>query len=284
MALGLYLFWATTSALWVWLALAPVPEAPAWLTQTREVCFGTLDNGLPDTHGWISLAAPFPMLLALLVLMGRELKSQLQGLCLSAPGFLLTVAMLMVPCATVGYALVRVAEAPDFAFSAEVQPLSPDYPMVQEPCPAFRLQDQSGATVGASILQGEVTLLTFAYAHCQTVCPGLLQSLRQAAQRTHCRAVVITLDPRRDTCGSLAGLARYWNLPTGSLMLGGEVEEVEKAIAAFQLPIERNLSTGEITHPALVLVVDAQARIRYRFSSPSSEWLEAAVVRIRRLP
>lgn len=284
MALGLYLFWAATSALWVWLALAPVPEAPAWLTQTREVCFGTLDNGLPDVHGWISLAAPFPMLLALLTLMGQELKQQLKRLCFSGPGFVLVVTMLMMPCGTLGYVMVRVAEAPAFALPGAGGPLSANYPMLKQACPAFQLQDQSGARVGPAVLKGEISLLTFAYAHCKTVCPGLLQSLRQAAERTRCRVVVITLDPRRDTCGTLAGLAHYWQLPTGSLLLGGEVENVEKAVSAFELPIERNLSTGEITHPALVLVLDAEACIRFRFSSPSAAWLEAAVARTRARP
>lgn len=282
MALGLYFFWAATTALWVWLALAPVPEqAPVWLTQTREVCFGTLSNGLPDTHGWISLAAPIPMLLALLVLMGRELHSQLKHLCTSVLGFLVLVALLMLPCGTVGYAVVRVAEAPDASLPVKAQPLAPDYPALKVVCPIFQLQDQAGAKVGPSVLKGEITLLTFAYAHCQTVCPGLLENLRQAAERTSCRVVVITLDPRRDTCGSLGGLGRYWKLPTGSFVLGGEVEQVERAIGAFQVPIERNLSTGEITHPALVFVLDGEAQIRYRFSNPSISWLETAVSRIR---
>lgn len=280
MALCLYLFWTVTSAAWVWLALAPVAEsAPPWLVQTRDVCFGTLENGLPDVHGWISLAAPLPMLVALVVLMGGDLRSQLARLSRSPVGFALTLTLLTMPGITLGYAALRVAQAPRLAVAPEVGPLPQEYPMVDEPCPDFQLQDQGGRLFGPKQLLGQVTIVTFAYAHCQTVCPGLLENLRQAAAATHCKAVVVTLDPRRDTCGSLEGLARHWELPAGSVMLGGEVDEVEKAIAAFGVPIDRDLKTGDITHPALVFVFDSRARLRYRFTSPSRAWLEEAAMR-----
>ena len=276
----MYIFWTVTCAAWVGLALAPVPEAPAWLTLTRDVCFGTLNNGLPDTHGWISLAAPIPMLVALLILMGKDLKGQLSRLARAPLGLVVVVGVLLMPCLTVGYAGLRVAQAPRLAPPPELGPLPEDYPMVTEPCPVFSLQDQTGRPFDQTRLQGEVTLLTFAYAHCQTVCPGLLGNLSQMARETHARVVVITLDPRRDTCGSLAGLARVWDLPAGSVMLGGEVGEVEKVISDFAVPIQRNLQTGEITHPALVYVFDSKAQLRYRFSSPSQSWLREAIARL----
>ena len=282
MALCLYLFWTVTSAAWVWLALAPVADtAPAWLVQTREVCFGTLNNGLPDLHGWVSLATPLPMLLALLVLMGTDLKAQLARVARSPLGRIMVATCLLVPCLTLGYAALRVAQAPRLAPPPEAGPLPQAYPMLDEPCPPFRLQDQKGHPFDHTGLLGQVTLMTFAYAHCETVCPGLLLHLRQAAARSNCRVVVVTLDPRRDTCGSLEGLAHHWRLPPGSVMLGGEVDEVEKVVTDFGIPLTRNEQTGEITHPALVFVYDDQARLRYRFSSPSQDWLQEAVYRLR---
>lgn len=285
MALCLYLFWTATCAAWVWLALSPVPEtSPAWLLQTREVCFGTLDNGLPDAHGWISLAAPIPMLITLLVLMGQELKTQLIALfhtkSISGP---LTVLFLAVsPLAVVAYVGVKVAQAPSASFTPNQGHLPGNYPSLNEPCPPFSLVDAQGQTVGPKSLIGKPTLLTFAYAHCQTVCPGMIENLRKAATYSKARVAVVTLDPRRDTCGSLAGLAQFWQLPQGSLMLGGQVLQVEAAIKSFDIPAGRDSKTGEITHPALVLVLDRQARLRYRFNSPSSDWLEEAVFRIER--
>ena len=281
MALCLYLFWTATCAAWVWLALSPVPEtSPAWLLQTREVCFGTLDNGLPDTHGWISLAAPIPMLVTLLVLMGQDLKAQLVHLSRSIPGLLACLSLTVSPLVIGAYVGVRVAKAPSASFSPRQGHLPDNYPSMNEPCPPFSLVDPNGQPIGPQSLVGTSTLLTFAYAHCQTVCPGMIENLRQAAIKSNARVVVVTLDPRRDTCGSLKGLLRFWQLPEGSLMLGGQVEQVETAIKSFDIPAGRDNKTGEITHPALVLVLDRQARLRYRFNSPSSDWLEEAVFRI----
>ena len=76
MALGLYVFWALTWLVWVLLALAPTQNtSPEWLLLTREVCFGSLPERLPSAQGWISLAAPIPMLVALLAVLGSILSS-----------------------------------------------------------------------------------------------------------------------------------------------------------------------------------------------------------------
>lgn len=277
MGLILYSFWTLTTAAWVWLALAPAPEsAPEWLMRTREVCFGTLETGLPDVHGWISLAAPIPMLIALLVLMGSELRDQLRSLSRSFLGKFLAAALLLAPPGTLSYVAFRVAEAPRLQAAPEMGPLPVDYPLEDQPCPEFRLQDQKGRWRGKGDLAGRVSLLTFAYAHCQTVCPGLIENFRRVARDTGARAVVVTLDPRRDTCGSLTGLAHYWELPEGSWLLGGEVDEVESALKAFGVTFDRDQKTGEIVHPALVYVLDREGHIRYRFASPSQEWLRTA--------
>jgi len=282
LAVWLYTFWALTSAAWVWLALAPLPPAaPGWLAATREVCFGTLDNGLPDVHGWIGLAAPVPMLIALLALMGRELKDQMLHLMRNRSGLALVLLLLTSPGLVIGYAAFRVAEAPRLASAPERGALPENYPRLQVPCPPFSLIDQDGHRFSQERLKGKMTLMTFAYAHCQTVCPGLLESLRRAAQSAPCRVVIVTLDPRRDTCGSLRGLAQYWELPAGSAMLGGEVNDIDKVTRAFQVITERNPATGEITHPALVFLCDRQGQLQYRFSDPSVDWLEEALRRMQ---
>lgn len=273
MGFYLYLVWLLSTAAWVWLALAPLPQAsPEWLAQTRELCFGTLANGLPDTHGWVSLAAPLPMLVSLVILMGSDLRRQLRG-----P---VGVVLLVCPLVILSYVAYRVAAAPRLAPPPVTGPLPVDYPTVDLACPPFRLQDQTGQNFGPEQLKGRISLVTFAYAHCQTVCPGLIENVRQAAFGSGCQLVVVTLDPRRDTCGSLGGLAHYWKLPDDARLLGGEVAEVEQALRAFEVPLVREESSGEITHPALVYLFDREARLRYRFSSPSANWLVEACKRL----
>jgi cytochrome oxidase Cu insertion factor (SCO1/SenC/PrrC family) len=274
MAIALYIFWAVTWLVWVLLALAPSPESsPEWLLLTREVCFGSLPDQLPSAQGWISLAAPIPMLVALVAVYGKDLKEQFVGL--RRP---LQVLLVLLPLATMGYAGARVVQvwrAPPLP--PELRPLSPDYPTIDIDCPEFWLQDQSARKFGRQHLLGQVTVLTFAYAHCQTVCPALLTTMRdvQGANK-----VVVTLDPWRDTCGNLSGIASVWDLGEAKV-LSGDPEQIASLTTAFNVPVQRDEKTGEIFHPALVFVIDRNGQAAYAFNNPSLAWLEEAIKRAR---
>lgn len=276
MATLLYLFWALTWMAWVGLALYPsAMSSPEWVQAAREICFGSLPEGLPSSSGWLMLLAPVPMLVVLIAMCGPELRTQWRRL-----GFAACALLLMLPVLTVGYAAKRVLEERLWspAAVAALPSLSEDYPRLAIPCPEFRLKDQNGLDFQVANLKGDVTVMTFAYAHCQTVCPRLLETMRgfQGA-----RKVVVTLDPWRDTCGSLAGLADLWRLGEASV-LSGDPEQVAVLTSAFGVPVERDLKTGEITHPALVFVLDREARVVYAFQNPSLDWLSTAVGRLRK--
>lgn len=275
MALALYLFWAVTWLAWVLLALAPTPDlSPEWLLLTREVCFGSLPDSLPSVQGWVSLAAPIPMLVALLAISGGDLKRQSRKL--SRP---LQLLLILLPAFTVGYAAFRVAqERPVVEARGGLPPLSPDYPTLNLETPDFELSDQDGQTFQTSDLKGEVTVMTFAYAHCQTVCPRLLSTMREL---DGVRKVVVTLDPWRDTCGSLSGIASIWDLGTATV-LSGDPEQVARLTDAFSVPVTRDEKTGEIFHPALVFVLDREGRVTYGFTNPPLDWIQEGVKRSSR--
>ena len=276
MALALYIFWAVTWLSWVLLALAPAPESsPEWLLITREVCFGSLPQTLPSLQGWISLAAPIPMFLALLALYGGELKGQLVRLPRT-----LQAALLLLPILTVGYAALRVVqEAPRQAELAVSPPLSPEYPELRLQCPDFILEDQFGKAFGKGQFQGKVTVVTFAYAHCETVCPALLETLRQLVGVDK---AVVTLDPWRDTCGNLSSIANSWELGSDTKVLSGEPEQVARLTSAWSVPVSRDEKTGEIFHPALVFIVGSDGNVLYGFTNPTVAWLEEGVRRAQR--
>lgn len=276
MATVLYLFWALTWMVWVGLALYPsAMSSPEWVQIAREICFGSLPEGLPTRAGWLMLLAPVPMLVVLVAMCGTELRAQWRRL-----GLGVSAALLLLPALTVGYAAKRVLDERPWnsAQVAALPPLSDDYPRLETPCPEFRLKDQNGVEFGVGNLMGDVTVVTFAYAHCQTVCPRLLETMRELEGA---RKVVVTLDPWRDTCGSLSGLADLWRLGEASV-LSGDPEQVAVLTSAFGVPVERDLKTGEITHPAMVFVLDRQARVAYAFQNPSVDWLDTAVDRLRK--
>ncbi len=90
-------------------------------------------------------------------------------------------------------------------------------------------------------------------------------------------AVVVTLDPWRDTPGRLPYLASKLGLEAGERLLGGEVEDVEAVLDRWEVPRRRDLRTGDIVHPPLVYVVDPAGRIAY--SASGGEGLLADLVR-----
>ena len=67
---------AITASWWA-LALWPAaPTAPDWLLRTREVCFGTTPDGLPQAGGWILLIGqPIGMIALLMVIWPEELRA-----------------------------------------------------------------------------------------------------------------------------------------------------------------------------------------------------------------
>lgn len=276
MALRLYTFWALTWAVWVWLALgSPPDQAAEWILRTREICFGSQSDGLPQFHGWLSLAAPLPMLLTLLLLCGRELRQQWKRL----PRWLAAFCLLL-PLSTVGYAAWRAQQGWQARQAQQAAPeeveLPPDYPLERgAPVDLSGLLDQDSQPWKAP---GRPWVLTFAYAHCRTVCPGLLRTTRQLPEAIP--AAIVTLDPRRDTCGSMAGLARYWELGPTVRVFSGPDRRVEQLTSRLQIPLRRDPRTGDIEHPGLMLVLDSYNQPRYRFLNPPLQWLLTAVHRL----
>lgn len=169
--------------------------------------------------------------------------------------------------------------------AATGEPLPASHPRGERPVPSFRLVDQAGAAFDDRMLRGRTTILSFAFAHCAAICPALVEKLREAAARLDdddVGLVLVTLDPRRDVPDSLASLARRWSLPPGARLLSGEPAAVERLLDSLGVARERVPETGELVHPALVLVIDGAGRIAYTFHNPPIEWILEGVRRTER--
>ena len=289
-----FLGWLAGTVVWWALALAPLPAPPEWLDRARAVCFGSPPGGLPDTWGWMLLAlGPFSLLAFLAAVWGRDLVAWVRRLSGTVAGALLLGAVALPPLLLAGWlaersaAIERASAGPLALSAAEGERLPPAYPRGADPAPAIRLVDQRGARLDPAALAGRPTLVTFAYAHCRTVCPGLVNSVKGASERLGGRAstLIVTLDPWRDTPSALPGLAAAWQLDRpGVHLLSGAVDEVVAVQVAYGLGSVRDESTGEITHPGLVFVLDGEGRIAYRFLNPPASWLVDAVARLEREP
>lgn len=270
---------------WWALALWPVPgETPAWLARTRAACFGASESGLPDASGWIMLIGqPIGMLGVLVVGWPRATRQGLSLLAGSGMGRLaLGVTALLIPLG-LGAAGFRVSTAWGVGATtgpsgAELPPA--EYPRLDRAAPGLTLTDQSGEPFALERYRGRAVLVTFAFAHCETMCPVLVRDVLAAQHRARAEAVgdpavaVVTVDPWRDTPRRLPALAEQWALAADGHVLSGPVEEVLTALEAWNVPIRRDERTGDITHPALIYVIDRDGRMAYAATGGADYLLE----------
>ncbi|HEX7117958.1 MAG TPA: SCO family protein [Longimicrobiales bacterium] len=258
---------------WWALALWPVAgAAPDWLVRTRAACFGVYDDGLPDLAGWLGLIGQPIVMLAILVLgWGRALARDLRTVAGSRGGRLALALSVLALGAGLGGVIMRVTDARAAgAGVGEAAPVPSTAPQLDRRAPPLTLVDQHGDTRSLAELRGRPVLLTFAFAHCETVCPLLVRHVLQAQATLRTKApakvpavVVVTLDPWRDTPSRLPHIAESWQLPSDAYVLSGAVPMVEAALDAWDLPRRRDERTGAVVHPPLVYVLDERGRIAY---------------------
>ena len=255
------------TAAWWALALWPASAEPEWLTRTRAACFGSERGGLPATEGWILLIGePVGMLGMLLAIGGRALRRDMEWLAAS-PGrrvsALTAAAAMIVATAVLGVRVARAWEGGRAAFAPDQAVLR----SVETAAPGTRLVDQHGRAVSLADWRGRPAILTFAFGHCATICPVVVNDLR-AARRRAARAdvalLVVTLDPWRDTPDRLRTIARHWSLGPNDRVLSGPVEDVEAVLDALGIARRRNEVTGDVDHATTVFVLESSGRIAWR--------------------
>lgn len=264
-ALGAIL--AITASWWAF-ALWPVGSAaPEWVLRTRDVCFGSRADSLPDVAGWLVLVGqPLGMIGLLAAVWGAELR---RGLSLALARAAGQVALGVVAAALVAGAcavVVRVRTAGQEPFATGAGEIAAQLTRVNDPAPALTLTDQHGREVSLASFRGRPVLVSFAFAHCETVCPLIVSDLLSARQRSGDNpppVLVVTLDPWRDTPSRLPSIATRWNLQDGAHVLSGPPDIVERTLNGWRVPRVRNEKSGDISHPSLVYVIDATGRIAY---------------------
>jgi protein SCO1/2 len=269
------------TASWWALALWPPSDAPAWLVLTRETCFGTAATGLPDAGGWLALTGqPLGMLLVLFAGWGRDVKAGLRAAMERVSGQLVVgAAAALLTAGVLGVVVrVRVADARPFATS-RTEAVASQLNRLNDAAKPISLVDQSGQTVTLEQFRGRPVIVTFAYAHCETVCPLLVSEVLGARDVLTSRkpvVLIVTLDPWRDTPSRLPSIAERWGASGDVHVLSGVPDSVERVLNAWRIPRARNERTGDLSHPSVVYVIGPDGRIAYAVSG-SQEVVRAAV-------
>jgi len=290
--LGAIGFVLAVTAAWWGFALWSVPGAPDWVERARAVCFNLTESGLPDAKGWLLLLGQPPTMLAfLLVGWHEQVGSSLRHLLSSGRGRALAGGVLALGLAGLSLAGAKVTDArlPGVAWG-DSGPAASDHPRLDRSWPEpGGLVDHTGAAFSHARLEARPALVTFAFGHCETLCPVVVHQARAARDALPSdegaapvtSLVVFTLDPWRDTPARLPGLLEQWGLDAGrDFVVGGTVEAVERALDAWGLARTRDQRTGDIVHAGVVYFVEPDGTVAYA-STGGVEQLVSLGARIR---
>jgi cytochrome oxidase Cu insertion factor (SCO1/SenC/PrrC family) len=284
LALTALAFILSVTAVWWAVALWPVsPAAPAWLQAARAVCFGAHDDGLPSAGGWILLVGePIGMMAALLVVWREPLLAGLSRLRAWPLGRSVIAFSGLAIVAGIGAAGWRVATA-----TAPLDPVdsSPDVPALWSltgPAPPIGLVDQHGEVLALERFRGRPVLVTFAFAHCETICPLLVQDAQRARRRLDPvpALVVITLDPWRDVPSRLPSMAAAWGMGGDAFVVSGDIDAVVRVLREWNAEGARDPRTGEVVHAPVTYVLDEEAQLAFA-TTGGTEALVQAVHRLK---
>lgn len=279
-----------TSAWW-WFAFFSVPkEVPAWLISARNACFGMTENGLPDASGWIILVlAPLLLLFALSMIWFDELQSNFRNILRSKRGVYLILLVLLLSGVQANEFHSKIKAGTSLAslnFSSDITFDFPsDYPELNEIAPNFTLIDHKGNSISLwdEAKKKPLTILSFIFADCKTVCPAIISQLKEALSQLNTEEVeliLITLDPWRDTPRALPQIAKNLSINSNSRLLSGKVPYVLSVLREFNVPIQRDLSNGNIDHPALIYFISSDSKIIFQMGNVPAHWIVQAALRV----
>jgi cytochrome oxidase Cu insertion factor (SCO1/SenC/PrrC family) len=250
-----------------WWALALYPagaQAPEWLLRTRLVCFGAAAGGLPNAGGWILLIGePIGMTAVLATIWGGALSRDVRAVWTHLGGRVVLVSVL----GLLGWGIATtIGVVQRVTGKGSVRPVAAGGFQAQAIAirtPPLALTDQHGELFDLQSLVGRPVIVTFAFAHCETICPTLVRDVlraRRDAGREDIPLVVVTVDPWRDVPSRLPAIAAAWDLASNDRVLSGAIDSVNHALDVWGVGRSRSDTTGDLSHAAVVVLVDRTAR------------------------
>jgi protein SCO1 len=135
---------------------------------------------------------------------------------------------------------------------------------------ALPLTDQSGRPTTWLARRGQPQLVAMFYTSCPFMCPLIIDTARAVeqalspSQRAGVGVLLISLDPRRDTPQHLRELATQRQLDLQRWTLAQPRPQDVRAIAGVLGVRYRALANGEFNHSSVLILLDADGRIRAR--------------------
>jgi protein SCO1 len=142
----------------------------------------------------------------------------------------------------------------------------------------FSLIDERGQPFTEAALRGKVTIVSFIFTRCDTICPVTAMKMERIQEKTfnvgnQVKLLTFSVDPKYDTPARLAEFAkRYhadperWRFVTGDFDKVHAVVEGPFMTSMMQLP-DRPSGAPDIAHGGYFLLVDKNLEIRGNYDS-----------------
>lgn len=249
----------------------------------KSICFGNADNGFPQLYGWINLiVSPLFLLIAILIIFKNDclfflsIKQKIDVII-----FILFLFINFFFVSLIINKYIKLYNNERKIFKQEyVLPIN--YPIENKDVPFFNLVDQRNQIINRDIFFNNITLLSFVFSKCTTICPKIINLLKNISSSSAFKInlLFITLDPWRDSPDNIYSNIKKYNFKNNEYFLTGSINDVNKVLDSFNIPRNRNDLDGDIIHPGLVYIIGKDSKIKFIFNSPSLEWVLEAINRI----
>ena len=154
--------------------------------------------------------------------------------------------------------------------------------------PAFQLVDERGQAFTEDALRGHVTIVSFIFTRCDTICPVTSLKMEHLQERTfdlgdRVKLVSFSVDPGYDTPAKLAAYAqRYQADPTRWRFVTGPADRVKGLVEGpfmTSTAVEGTQQNGapNIAHRGYFFVIDPRLEIRGKYESDDARQLDELV-------
>lgn len=149
-------------------------------------------------------------------------------------------------------------------------------------------QDANGAPVAWASLRGQPRLVSMFYTNCHLMCPLIIENAKSAqkqlsaAERKKLGIVMLSLDPARDTPAAMREVAQRHRVPQGWQFLTPDNNDV-RAIASVLDVRYRFRDDGSINHTSVLVLLDAEGRVRARSEVTGAAVDPAFLIQIKAL-
>lgn len=151
---------------------------------------------------------------------------------------------------------------------------------------AFSLVDQTGAPFTDEALRGKVTIVSFIFTRCDTICPVISMKMQRIQEKTfdvgqQIKLVSFSVDPTHDTPERLAEYAKRYNAdPERWRFITGPYDKVHALVegpfmTSMMRKPDRPTGAPDIAHGGYFLLLDPELHIRGIYDSDLVNQLDA---------